>query len=67
MVDFDLEAPGMTHFFAREVQRRPAHVRKDALDLRNPRRQEIAGRVGRKEDEIVDEIEAAIDRGEYPL
>ncbi len=33
LVDFDLEAPGMTHFFSREVGRRPAHVRKDALDL----------------------------------
>jgi hypothetical protein len=33
MVDFDLEAPGMTHFFAQEVRKRPEHVRKDALDL----------------------------------
>jgi cellulose biosynthesis protein BcsQ len=33
LVDFDLEAPGMTHFFARDVRRRPAHVRKDSLDL----------------------------------
>jgi cellulose biosynthesis protein BcsQ len=33
LVDFDLEAPGMTHFFARDVRRRPSHVRKDSLDL----------------------------------
>lgn len=33
MVDFDLEAPGMTHFFAKQVHRRPRHVRKDAIDL----------------------------------
>jgi MinD-like ATPase involved in chromosome partitioning or flagellar assembly len=42
MVDFDLEAPGMTHFFAREVQRRPAHVRKDALDLLLDAKQSLA-------------------------
>lgn len=33
MVDFDLEAPGMTHFFAEQVRSRPPHVRKDSLDL----------------------------------
>jgi len=33
MVDCDLEAPGITHFFAREVRRRPEFVRKDVLDL----------------------------------
>lgn len=33
MVDFDLEAPGMTHFFAKQVRWRPRHVRKDAIDL----------------------------------
>lgn len=33
LVDFDLEAPGMTHFFAREVRRRPKQVHKDSLDL----------------------------------
>jgi cellulose biosynthesis protein BcsQ len=33
MVDFDLEAPGMTHFFAEQVRSRPSYVRKDSLDL----------------------------------
>ena len=33
MVDFDLEAPGMTHFFAKEVRERPETVKHDALDL----------------------------------
>lgn len=33
MVDFDLEAPGMTHFFANLIRERPERVRKDALDL----------------------------------
>lgn len=33
LVDFDLEAPGMTHFFAREVRRRPKGVHKDSLDF----------------------------------
>ncbi|HEX4960692.1 MAG TPA: AAA family ATPase [Thermoanaerobaculia bacterium] len=42
MVDFDLEAPGMTHFFANEVRRRPAHVRKDSLDLLVDARRSLA-------------------------
>ncbi|HTG31667.1 MAG TPA: AAA family ATPase [Thermoanaerobaculia bacterium] len=33
MVDFDLEAPGMTHFFGDLVRSRPRIVQKDALDL----------------------------------
>lgn len=33
MVDFDLEAPGMTHFFADVVRGRPHTVEHDALDL----------------------------------
>jgi len=33
MVDFDLEAPGMTHFFREQVRNRPKTVTKDALDL----------------------------------
>jgi hypothetical protein len=33
MVDFDLEAPGMTYFFAAQVERRPPQVQRDALDL----------------------------------
>ncbi len=33
MVDFDLEAPGMTHFFADIVRDRPQTVERDALDL----------------------------------
>ena len=33
MVDFDLEAPGMTHFFAKLVRDRPQSVKYDALDL----------------------------------
>jgi MinD-like ATPase involved in chromosome partitioning or flagellar assembly len=33
MVDFDLEAPGMTHFFGREVRRRRKDGASDALDL----------------------------------
>jgi len=33
MVDFDLEAPGMTHFFADIVRDRPPTVEHDALDL----------------------------------
>jgi MinD-like ATPase involved in chromosome partitioning or flagellar assembly len=33
LVDFDLEAPGMTHFFARDVRRRPSQVHKDSIDL----------------------------------
>ena len=33
MVDFDLEAPGMTHFFADVVRDRPQSVEGDALDL----------------------------------
>src|SRR3972149_2505241 len=33
MVDFDLEAPGMTHFFADIVRDRPQTVEHDALDL----------------------------------
>jgi cellulose biosynthesis protein BcsQ len=33
LVDFDLEAPGMTHFFAQDVRHRPSYVRKDSLDL----------------------------------
>ncbi|MBM4034564.1 MAG: ParA family protein [Planctomycetes bacterium] len=33
MVDFDLEAPGMTHFFREQVRSRPKTVTKDALDL----------------------------------
>ena len=33
MVDFDLEAPGMTHFFAEQVRNRPETVKHDALDL----------------------------------
>ena len=33
MVDFDLEAPGMTHFFAELVRDRPQTVERDALDL----------------------------------
>jgi hypothetical protein len=33
LVDFDLEAPGMTHFFARDVRRRPTYVHKDSIDL----------------------------------
>src|SRR3972149_7857728 len=33
MVDFDLEAPGMTHFFANIVRDRPSTVEHDALDL----------------------------------
>jgi cellulose biosynthesis protein BcsQ len=33
LVDFDLEAPGMTHFFAEEVRRRREQVHKDSLDL----------------------------------
>lgn len=33
MVDFDLEAPGMTHFFAKQVRDRPKSVTHDALDL----------------------------------
>jgi MinD-like ATPase involved in chromosome partitioning or flagellar assembly len=33
MVDFDLEAPGMTHFLADSVRSRPETVRYDALDL----------------------------------
>jgi len=33
MIDFDLEAPGMTHFFADIVRDRPPIVEHDALDL----------------------------------
>jgi MinD-like ATPase involved in chromosome partitioning or flagellar assembly len=33
MVDFDLEAPGMTHFFGKAVRRRRKGVARDALDL----------------------------------
>lgn len=33
MVDFDLEAPGMTHFFSEAINNRPKQVRWDALDL----------------------------------
>ncbi len=33
MVDFDLEAPGMTHFFSEAIRRRPMRVSRDALDL----------------------------------
>lgn len=33
MADFDLEAPGMTHFFAEQVRNRPETVKYDALDL----------------------------------
>jgi cellulose biosynthesis protein BcsQ len=33
MVDFDLEAPEMTHFFADAVRDRPRTVKRDALDL----------------------------------
>ncbi len=33
MIDFDLEAPGMTHFFADIVRDRPPKVEHDALDL----------------------------------
>jgi MinD-like ATPase involved in chromosome partitioning or flagellar assembly len=33
MVDFDLEAPGMTHFFGEQVRSRPPEVKYDALDL----------------------------------
>jgi MinD-like ATPase involved in chromosome partitioning or flagellar assembly len=33
MVDFDLEAPGMTHFFSATVHRRGRRATRDALDL----------------------------------
>lgn len=33
MVDFDLEAPGMSHFFAKEVRERRQPGARDALDL----------------------------------
>jgi MinD-like ATPase involved in chromosome partitioning or flagellar assembly len=33
MVDFDLEAPGMTHFFSRALRRRRKGGARDALDL----------------------------------
>src|SRR5262245_4584928 len=33
MVDFDLEAPGMTHFFAGHVREQVTPASKDALDL----------------------------------
>ena len=50
MVDFDLEAPGMTYFFAREVRRRPSHVRKDSLDLLLEAKRSLAEADQRKEE-----------------
>jgi len=43
MVDFDLEAPGMTHFFADIVRDRPRTVEHDALDLLLHAKQSLQG------------------------
>ena len=42
LVDLDLEAPGMTHFFADEIVRKKIYDHKDALDLLLDAKEELA-------------------------